>query len=249
MLRQALLDRAQRGDRLFRWRGGEISRVEGLTDGVFALAMTLLIVPFEVQGAESFEQFEAILLRAPVMAVCIAFLVMVWQSHFVFHRRYGLEDGVTVWLNGGFLLVLMLGVYPLKLLSTLLVNSFTSLGDGLTMADLGREQVTWLMQVYGLGFGLMYVALFAMVLRAWRRREVLELDAAERCLTLGLLAGHGVMIGTAILSVSLASVGMPSLAGLAFFLIGPLQGLVGWRFGARAEALVADRPSEAETIA
>jgi hypothetical protein len=32
----------------FRWRGYEVSRIEGLSDGVFAIAVTLLIVWLEV---------------------------------------------------------------------------------------------------------------------------------------------------------------------------------------------------------
>jgi len=31
-------------DLAFRWRGGEISRLEGLSDAVFAFAVTLLVV-------------------------------------------------------------------------------------------------------------------------------------------------------------------------------------------------------------
>ena len=32
----------------FRWRGNEISRIEGLSDAVFAFAVTLLVVSLEV---------------------------------------------------------------------------------------------------------------------------------------------------------------------------------------------------------
>ena len=35
-------------DQAFRWRGGEVSRLEGLSDAVFAFAVTLLVVSLEV---------------------------------------------------------------------------------------------------------------------------------------------------------------------------------------------------------
>ena len=42
---------AQQGfgaDHGFRWRGGETSRLEGLSDAVFAFGVTLLVVSLEV---------------------------------------------------------------------------------------------------------------------------------------------------------------------------------------------------------
>ncbi len=39
-----LLPQSLRGERHFRWRGGEVSRIEGLSDPVFALSLTLLVV-------------------------------------------------------------------------------------------------------------------------------------------------------------------------------------------------------------
>lgn len=249
MLRQHLIDRAQRGDRLFRWRGGDTSRVEGLTDGVFALAMTLLVVPLEIGGSRTFEDFEAIVLGAPVMALCLAFFVMVWQSHCRFHRRYGLEDGVTIWLNGGFLFVLLIGVYPLKLLAALLVAQFGGLDQGITFEAVGFEGVVWLMQVYAIGFGLIFLLLAAMVGRAWLLRDQLCLDPVERCLCLGELAGHGVMVAIAGLSFALASLGHPPYSGLVYAAIGPIQGLVGSRFGRRASALAAGRPAAEDSAA
>ena len=39
---------APKREQYFRWRGNEISRVEGFTDAVFAFAVTLLVVALEV---------------------------------------------------------------------------------------------------------------------------------------------------------------------------------------------------------
>nr|MBA3670445.1 DUF1211 domain-containing protein [Gemmatimonadaceae bacterium] len=38
----------ERRDHGFRWRGREISRIEGLSDAVFAFAITLLVVSLDV---------------------------------------------------------------------------------------------------------------------------------------------------------------------------------------------------------
>ena len=48
MLREAVARKVESHDRGFRWRSHEISRIEGLSDAVFAFAVTLLIVSLEV---------------------------------------------------------------------------------------------------------------------------------------------------------------------------------------------------------
>jgi hypothetical protein len=47
-MRRRLLRHGFGADHGFRWRGGEISRLEGLSDAVFAFAVTLLVVSLEV---------------------------------------------------------------------------------------------------------------------------------------------------------------------------------------------------------
>ena len=42
----------------FRWRGSEIARIEGLSDAVFAFAVTLLVVSLEVP--KTFQRTRAI---------------------------------------------------------------------------------------------------------------------------------------------------------------------------------------------
>ena len=48
MIREHLFHKRAPADPMFRWRGGEISRLEGLSDGVFAVTLTLLIVSVNV---------------------------------------------------------------------------------------------------------------------------------------------------------------------------------------------------------
>jgi hypothetical protein len=48
MIREKLIDKNIGDHKKFRWRSHEISRIEGLSDGVFAFAVTLLVVSLEV---------------------------------------------------------------------------------------------------------------------------------------------------------------------------------------------------------
>ena len=84
-------------ERFFRWRGGEITRLEAFCDVVFGFALTLLVVSLEVPRTYA-EMMTAMRGFLP-FAVCFAQLVMIWVAHYRFSRRFGLEDPYTVLLN------------------------------------------------------------------------------------------------------------------------------------------------------
>jgi hypothetical protein len=73
--------------------------------------------------------------------------------------------------------------------------------------------------------------------RAWRRRESIRLDAAERAAVRGAVKGHlsSVAIGVLSLAMALFVPGVPALAGLVYFLMGPVQRFIGYRTGNAVE--------------
>jgi len=81
----------------FRWRSREVSRIEGFSDAVFGFAVTLLIVSLEVPhtSTELLETMHSFL----GFVVTFFMLASIWYSQFIFFRRYGLEDRLTVILN------------------------------------------------------------------------------------------------------------------------------------------------------
>src|SRR5438270_2435234 len=102
MLRQTLIRKhasapAKTRNLGFRWRGGEIARIEGLSDAVFAFAVTLLVVSLEVP--KTFNELLAILRGFIPFAICFALLMQVWHEEYRFFRRYALQDAISTWLN------------------------------------------------------------------------------------------------------------------------------------------------------
>src|SRR5436853_5038549 len=121
MLRDSLM--RNHADQDFRWRGGETARIEGLSDAVFAFAVTLLVVSLEVP--KTFNEL-AVLMRGFIsFAICFGLLIQVWYEQFLFFRRYNLQDKGTLWLNAFLLFVVLFYVYPLKFLFSFLVNRWT----------------------------------------------------------------------------------------------------------------------------
>lgn len=239
----SLLPPPLRGERYFRWRGGDVSRLEGLSDAAFAFAMTLLVVSLEIP--RTFTEMQAALAQLPVFAVCFAMLLMCWYYHFLFHRRYGLEDFPTMVLNGLLLFVILFYVYPLKFLFTLLYGlvrgeGFRYVGaDGESIARVDQGQTPELMITYGAGV-IGIFALFALLnLYAYSKRDALELDAAERCASRGSIRGHLLSASIGILSCSIAAFGEDASrwAGLSYFLMAPAHFCNGYFTGRRVEEL------------
>lgn len=227
---------APKSEQLFRWRGNEVSRVEGFTDAVFAFAVTLLVVALEVP--HTFDGLMDVVRGLPAFIICFALLMTFWNAHYRFHRRYGMEDIFTRVVTMAILVLVLFFVYPLKFLFTMVtVNLF-----GLAMHDAPHleslAQVDALYVIYGLGFAGAWSLYGLLYVHAYRARERLGLDACEVALTRGSLAENAVYVGVCLLSVALALLTHhTSLPGLIYFLIGPLMAFVGRHYGNKARLL------------
>ena len=230
-MRRRLLEHGFGADRAFRWRGGEISRLEGLPDAVFAFAVTLLVVSLEVP--ETFNELLRVLRGFFAFAVCFGILFWVWYDHYRFFRRYGLEDGFTTALTGVLLFIVLFYVYPMKFLfSTLFDQLF---GDAPANA-IEPRQVPLLMLVYGAGFIAVQLVFILLYLHAYQLADGLELDAYERLTTRSELQGFGINVAVGLASIAIVLVGGPDAAfwsGMTYMLIMPLQIVNGRVMGAR----------------
>lgn len=81
----------------FRMRDGESTRLESFADAIFAFALTLLIVSLEVP--KSFADLIGTMPGFPAFAVCFVMLATLWNTHYKFSRRYGLDDATTRFLT------------------------------------------------------------------------------------------------------------------------------------------------------
>src|SRR2546423_12115859 len=101
MIREKLIDKGVGDPHKFRWRSHEISRIEGLSDAVFAFAVTLLVVSLEVP--KTFNELAETMRGFGAFAISFVLLFGVWFNQYKFFRRYGLQDTVTVLLNAALL--------------------------------------------------------------------------------------------------------------------------------------------------
>jgi uncharacterized membrane protein len=148
-------------------------------------------------------------------AFCFAMLLGVWEKHYRFFRRFGLQDGRTMILNGLLLFVVVFYVYPLKFLSTVM---FAHLIDEPNAAMIRAEDSPRLLAIYGCGFATIFALYAALYLYAYRRRSELSLSPLETALTRNEILRNGLMASLGLSSVGLAEFLPSRLAGLAGFM-------------------------------
>lgn len=205
-------------ERHFRWRGGDVSRLEALTDGIFGFAITLLVIALEVPA--SFDDLVVAMKGFPAFAISFALLATVWYKHVIFSRRYGLQTPAITALNLVLLFVVLFYVYPLKFLFNIVVAGFT---HGATLAGrpmstvISDEQVPLLMVIYGAGYAAVSFVLAAMYWYALHKRRELELNEAELTLTRQSMMENAVLGGIGLVS-----------AGVALLLPAESAGSAGW---------------------
>ncbi|MCA8965499.1 MAG: DUF1211 domain-containing protein [Planctomycetes bacterium] len=243
MIREHLFHKRIATDPMFRWRGGEISRLEGLSDGVFALSLTLLVMSTEVPG--TFYELWRAAVQLPIFVACFAMLMMAWRYHYLFFRRYGLEDLPTTVLNAVYLFLLLFLAFPLKFLATFLfrvaahepVGAMFAVPPGVEFQSDFAQRGT-MMVFYGAAILGVFGTQALMLAWAWRRRHDLELDRLERFLTRSSMLAHGITCAIATASiVVVVTLGNPGIAGVVYFAMPFAHGAHGWWSGRRAAAL------------
>jgi Endosomal/lysosomal potassium channel TMEM175 len=220
MIREKLIDKGIGDNKKFRWRSHEISRIEGLSDAVFAFAVTLLVVSLEVP--RTFGELMYAMRGFGAFAISFALLFIVWLNQYKFFRRYGLQDNVTVLLNGVLLFVVLFYVYPLKFVFTLMVNVVTG-GNGVIRLPNGAtehmvdspDQIAVLMIIFGAGYIAVFGVFVLLFWHAYRRRSLLALNELEVFDTRVDIQESALNVGIGTLSVLFAALGGGRFGGVA----------------------------------
>ena len=169
----------------FRWRGEGVSRIENLSDIVFALSLGLLISggrPTTFDGLTDY--------LWTILPVGAAFFLMlgIWNAHFTFFRRYGLADATICRINALLLLLILFLAYPLRFVFDSLFAFVAGkvFGDWSAMQAMelmSYQRAGQLMALFCLGFVLVYILIHWMYAHAKSQREMLDLDDQETIIT------------------------------------------------------------------
>lgn len=201
-------------------RGREVTRIEAFVDAAFAFAVTLLVISFNAMP-DSAEALVEALKGVPAFAASFALLAMLWWQHADWSRRYGLDDGRSVLLSLLLVFLVLVYVYPLRIIFTAF---FGWLSDGwlpLGVAIDSARDLQLLFLAYAVAWTTLGVVVVALYRHAWRRRGVLGLDRAERVELRGAIAAQWMIPATGLLALCALAVfallGRPEFSGLSGF--------------------------------
>ncbi|MEL7221735.1 MAG: TMEM175 family protein [Bacteroidota bacterium] len=203
----------------FRQRGQGGSRLEALSDGVFALAIAMLLISTSVP--QNFDELWLFVKDLVPFSICSIFIYWIWGEHALFFHRFNLtNDKRVITLSFTLIMLVPFYVYALKFLMSWLVSCFTGFMTsiltaatleqtvGPLMSLVSATEMPKLMIIYAVGF-IGVFGLFMLLYRyTLKNSEVLELNEYEVVETQFSYCQHRGMVITGLISLFFAVVGL-----------------------------------------
>ena len=192
--------------RRFRLRGMQMTRLETFIDAAFAFAITMLVIAAN-QVPDDIVSLLAAFRNVPTFICSIAVLGIFWRGHWLWSRRYGLEDGVSILISWVLIVTILIFVYPLKAI-------FGAMWYFLSSGQIGQPfslhttetQARTIFAVYALGLIAIAAEVLLLNFRAWHLRAPLRLNVREQLMTRGELTGWSIPVSVGIVSLILSFV-------------------------------------------
>src|ERR1700737_5236171 len=97
----------------FRLRGMQMTRLETFIDAAFAFAISMLVIAAN-RIPDNIEELLGAFRHVPEFVASIVVLGIFWRGHWTWSRRYGLEDGVSIFISWAMLATILIYIYPLR---------------------------------------------------------------------------------------------------------------------------------------
>ena len=187
----------------FRLRGMQMTRLETFIDAAFAFAISMLVIAPQ-QIPDNIDALLGAFKNVPAFVASIVVLGIFWRGHWLWSRRYGLEDGTSIFISWAMLATILIYIYPLK---AIFGSMWFLLSDGRVGQTLGvrsNAEERALFAIFAIGFTAIALEIVLLNLRAWRLREPLRLNAREEFITRYEIAGWALPVVVGIISLVLA---------------------------------------------
>lgn len=108
----------------FHQRGLEMTRIEVFVDAAFAFAVTMLVISFDAIPT-SYDEVVLAIKNIPAFIIAVIQLVWIWHTHNKWSRRFGLDTSYTVVLSTALLIVVLIYIYPMRIMAGGMFSWFT----------------------------------------------------------------------------------------------------------------------------
>ena len=187
----------------FRLRGIAMTRLETFIDAAFAFAITMLVIAAQ-QIPDDIKTLLAAFKNVPAFVASIIVLGIFWRGHWLWSRRYGLEDGVSILISWAMIVTILIYIYPLKAIFSSMWFLLSGGRVGHVLGAHSEWQIRALFAVFALGFTAIALEMVFLNFRAWQLREPLRLNALERAMTFNEVTGWSIPTGVGLVSLVLA---------------------------------------------
>ncbi|MBD3180046.1 MAG: DUF1211 domain-containing protein [Candidatus Latescibacteria bacterium] len=205
----------------FRMRGMEMTRLETFIDAAFAFSVTLLVISIDsIPG--NYREFIDALKGIPTFAASFFIISTFWLGHRKWSRRYGLTDRFSAALSLCLMFVILVYIYPLKLMFSVL---FAWITGGWLPSEFALEELNQLLGlfvIYGIGLTALASLMGLLYVNALKSSDGLNLSRVEKILTREEIAGYLVTAATGLISVGMAILLPDRIAVLSAFIYGTL---------------------------
>ena len=187
----------------FRLRGMEMTRLETFIDAAFAFAISMLVIAAN-RIPDNIEELLGAFRHVPAFVASIVVLGIFWRGHWTWSRRYGLEDGISIFISWAMLATILIYIYPLR---AVFGSMWFLLSHGQVGQPLGLRtdaQARALFAIFAIGFTAIALEILLLNVRAWQLREPLRLNERERLITRDDISGWSLPAVIGIISLVLA---------------------------------------------
>jgi uncharacterized membrane protein len=165
----------------YRLRGEAMTRIEVFSDAAFAFAVTMLVISLS-SIPKNYAELIVAIKGVPAFAASFSVIMVLWVSHRRWSRRFGLDDGISTFLTLALVFIILVYVYPLKLMMNVLFFAISGGRLPSHFAISEASEVAGLVVLYGTGFCLVATIQLGLYLRVASQAEALCLSRLERLL-------------------------------------------------------------------
>ncbi len=176
-LSQEFLDSCRRDDGRI-MRGENMTRIETFVDAAFAFAFTMLVISID-EIPETVQELLALSQDIPAFIISATIIGFIWVAHSTWSRTFGLQDRITLYLSLGLVMLVLIFVYPIKLMVQLSVSYLSRGYLQTSLPQMESEDAANLFVYFALGLIALSFIIIALYQNSLRQRLDLVLNEYE----------------------------------------------------------------------